>query len=539
MCVITKRRSKSYSLKGVADSDLTRLTSDVDATNDVSLVTLSNGGAPIKFPNEQPLDLSKLEDKVRSFRKNDDLVQAEFQRLSEFNCNLSTSHGSLSQNTIKNRYVNILPYDRTRVILDKKQGGDYINANYIQGYSHDKEYIACQGPLPHTIVDFWRMVWECGSEIIVMVTNPVENGNVKCEVYWPSVNNSSQYGNVSVTTISETIQPSLTVRCFRIASASISDKGDPEVVSRECTQYHFTTWPDMGVPNSPVTMLRFVQSVRDSITDNAKPVIIHCSAGVGRTGTFIALDVLLQRMQTHSDVNVNHLIYQMRSQRPSMVQTPAQYYFIFLCINYEYLYGETSFTKDTLSEHLERLQEAFPCTEDSRMDKEYEGALDIIIPGSLDIEIALSNEDKNRPGAGIPMDLNRVCLRDPLCSGDDYINASFIGCFGRKAEYIITQHPLKNTIEDFWKMILERHINSVVIIGAVSEQDEYWPGEEEFNFDGICVTLVDKYSEGYIEICSFEVEYEETEDYQKVTIFQLTSWPTKDDVPSETKSTLQ
>jgi hypothetical protein len=109
MCVITKRRSKSYSLKGVADSDLTRLTSDVDATNDVSLVTLSNGGAPIKFPNEQPLDLSKLEDKVRSFRKNDDLVQAEFQRLSEFNCNLSTSHGSLSQNTIKNRYVNILP----------------------------------------------------------------------------------------------------------------------------------------------------------------------------------------------------------------------------------------------------------------------------------------------------------------------------------------------------------------------------------------------------------------------------------------------
>jgi protein tyrosine phosphatase len=229
----------------------------------------------------------------------------------------------------------------------------------------------------------------------------------------------------------------------------------------------------------------------------------------------------------------------MRSQRPSMVQTPAQYYFIFLCINYEYLYGETSFTKDTLSEHLERLQEAFPCTEDSRMDKEYEGALDIIIPGSLDIEIALSNEDKNRPGAGITMDLNRVCLRDPLCSGDDYINASFIGCFGRKAEYIITQHPLKNTIEDFWKMILERHINSVVIIGAVSEQDEYWPGEEEFNFDGICVTLVDKYSEGYIEICSFEVEYEETEDYQKVTIFQLTSWPTKDDVPSETKSILQ
>ncbi|XP_074482061.1 receptor-type tyrosine-protein phosphatase O isoform X2 [Sebastes fasciatus] len=252
----------------------------------------------------------------------------QFEELKSVGLDLSHDAADLPVNRPKNRYTNILPYDFSRVKLismHNDEGSDYINANYIPGYKNTKEYIATQGPLPETRNDFWKMVLQEKCPIIVMLTQCNERRRVKCDHYWPFTDEPVMYGEISLEMLSETESPEWTIRKFRLGYAD---------ESQDVLHLNYTSWPDHGVPtvNAIESILQFVHIVRQQANRTKDPVIVHCSAGVGRTGTFIALDRLMQHIREHEFADILGMVSEMRSHRLCMVQTEEQYVFIHQCV---------------------------------------------------------------------------------------------------------------------------------------------------------------------------------------------------------------
>uniref|UniRef100_A0A669R137 Receptor-type tyrosine-protein phosphatase eta n=1 Tax=Phasianus colchicus TaxID=9054 RepID=A0A669R137_PHACC len=234
----------------------------------------------------------------------------------------------IPENRGKNRYNNVLPYDISRVKLSNPSCAtdDYINANYMPGYSSKKAFIAAQGPLPNTIEDFWRMIWEKNIYSVVMLTKCVEQARTKCEQYWPD-KQSKSYGDIIVTMVSEVVLPEWTIRDFNVENADTLE-------SHTVRQFHFTSWPDHGVPETTDLLINFRHLVHEYSTQNPidSPILVHCSAGVGRTGTFIAIDRLIQQIEMENTADVYGVVYDLRMHRPLMVQTEDQYVFLNQCV---------------------------------------------------------------------------------------------------------------------------------------------------------------------------------------------------------------
>ncbi|XP_053718746.1 receptor-type tyrosine-protein phosphatase beta [Synchiropus splendidus] len=258
------------------------------------------------------------------------LLSEEFEDLKDVGRNQTMDVSRLPENRGKNRYNNILPYDSTRVklsYLEDDPCSDYINASYIPGHNYRREYIATQGPLPGTKDDFWRMVWEHGVHNVVMVTQCVEKGRVKCDQYWPADREPLYYGDLVLQMLSESVLPEWTIREFRITAERSS--GYPRVLRH----FHYTVWPDHGVPESTQSLIQFVRTVRDYVdrSPSTGATVVHCSAGVGRTGTFIALDRVLQQMDSKGTIDLYGCVFDLRLHRQHMVQTECQYSFLHQC----------------------------------------------------------------------------------------------------------------------------------------------------------------------------------------------------------------
>ncbi|XP_055365802.1 receptor-type tyrosine-protein phosphatase eta [Betta splendens] len=251
----------------------------------------------------------------------------EFEDLKPVGTNQSKAHALNLENKSKNRYNNVLPYDSSRVKLSIVHGNtedDYINANYMPGYNSRKEFIAAQGPLPVTVKDFWRMIWEKNVQTLVMLTRCNEQGRVKCDQYWSS--GTKHYENISVTTAAEIPLEDWTIRDFSIKNVKTAE-------TRLVRQFHFTAWPDHGVPETTELLISFRHLVREHMDQYSKhsPTVVHCSAGVGRTGTFIAIDRLLFQIERENSVDVFGIVHDLRMHRPLMVQTEDQYVFLNQC----------------------------------------------------------------------------------------------------------------------------------------------------------------------------------------------------------------
>ncbi|XP_058630355.1 receptor-type tyrosine-protein phosphatase O isoform X2 [Onychostoma macrolepis] len=276
-----------------------------------------------------PVQLSDFEAYIKDMSKDSAYkFSLQFEELKSVGLDLSHEAADLPVNRPKNRYTNILPYDFSRVkliSLHNDEGSDYINANYIPGYNSPHEFIATQGPLPETRNDFWKMVLQQKSHIIVMLTQCNERRRVKCDHYWPFTEEPVAYGEITVEMLSEIDSPEWTVRNFRLGYAD---------ETQDVLHFNYTSWPDHGVPtvNAIESILQFVQIVRQQVNRTKGPIVVHCSAGVGRTGTFIALDRLMQHIQEHEYVDILGLVSDMRSHRLSMVQTEEQYVFIHQCV---------------------------------------------------------------------------------------------------------------------------------------------------------------------------------------------------------------
>ncbi|XP_063403661.1 receptor-type tyrosine-protein phosphatase H-like [Mytilus trossulus] len=282
---------------------------------------------------KRPIVLSAIGDFLRKYHADDNrLFIGEYEDLKQLSPRHTTNSANLDENKPKNRYTNILPYDHSRVILapmvDEEDSSDYINANYIPGYIYGKEFIASQGPLPGTANDFWRMIWEQSVSIIVMLTKCSENNMDKCEHYWPHDANEPKCYNdlmVNVTSVSNMGQYDI-----HVMDVCLGDE------KRVVKHFHFLEWPDFSAKVETTTLIEFITTVRQHITPDIKgPTVTHCSAGVGRTGTFITVDYLMQFVQEHdlsSQVDIFDWVIQMRDHRTTMVQTWAQYAFIHDCL---------------------------------------------------------------------------------------------------------------------------------------------------------------------------------------------------------------
>uniref|UniRef100_A0A8C6EDS4 protein-tyrosine-phosphatase n=1 Tax=Moschus moschiferus TaxID=68415 RepID=A0A8C6EDS4_MOSMO len=254
----------------------------------------------------------------------------EFQQLALEERGQPQTVASAPENSAKNRYRNVLPYDWSRVPLPAllgQPGSEYINASFIPGLWSPREFIAAQGPLPQTVGDFWRLVWEQQSHTLVMLTNCVESGRVKCEHYWPLDAQPCTHGHLQVTLVGEEVTENWAVRNLKLRHVQ-------QQKTLPVRQFHYMTWPDHGVPHSPDPLLAFWRMLRQWLdqTVGGGPPIVHCSAGVGRTGTLIALDVLLRQLECEGLMRPFGYVKKMRESRPLMVQTEAQYVFLHQCI---------------------------------------------------------------------------------------------------------------------------------------------------------------------------------------------------------------
>ncbi|XP_065178727.1 mucin-19-like [Sycon ciliatum] len=272
----------------------------------------------------KPIDVKDMRIETKTRSANDDLLFAEeFEVIKTIGANQPANASRLEVNKPKNRYTNILAYDHSRVALaPRSTDSDYVNANFVHGHQKRNAYIACQGPLPNTAVDFWQLIWENKCPVIVMVTQLVERARAKCHMYWPtSLQAPIEMGDLTVTMLEE----DTSCADWHVRKLVISDGTRKHVVKH----FAFQAWPDHGVPSTSDVLVRFIFTVRQNTpSDTSAPLCVHCSAGVGRTGTYICMDTALYQL-VQNRIDIFGIVCAMRTQRNLMVQTEAQYVFLY------------------------------------------------------------------------------------------------------------------------------------------------------------------------------------------------------------------
>uniref|UniRef100_A0AAX7UMH8 protein-tyrosine-phosphatase n=1 Tax=Astatotilapia calliptera TaxID=8154 RepID=A0AAX7UMH8_ASTCA len=445
------------------------------------------------------------------------------------------------ENRNKNRYGNIIAYDHTRVrlqLLDGDPHSDYINANYIDGYHRPRHYIATQGPMQETVRDFWRMVWQENSASIVMVTNLVEVGRVKCVRYWPD--ETEVYGDIKVTLIETEPLAEYVIRTF-----TVQKKGHHEI--RELRQFHFTSWPDHGVPCYATGLLGFIRQVKFLNPPDAGPIVVHCSAGAGRTGCFIAVDIMLDMAENEGVVDIFNCIRELRSQRVNMVQTEEQYVFVHDAILEACLCGNTAIPVCEFRAIYYNISRLDPQTNSSQIKDEFQ-TLNIVTPRvrpeDCSVGLLPRNHDKNRSMDVLPADRCLPFLISVDGESSNYINAALMDSHKQPAAFIVTQHPLPNTMGDFWRLVFDYNCSSIVMLNEMDAAQlcmQYWPEKNSCCYGPIQVEFISADIDEDIinrifRICNMA---RPQDGYRLVQHFQFIGWPAYRDTPLSKRSILQ
>nr|CAB3265292.1 receptor-type tyrosine-protein phosphatase epsilon [Phallusia mammillata] len=440
------------------------------------------------------IPVNQLQSVYKCFSNNvEETFQAQFLSIKEKSEKLSIDidTGIRPDHRVRNRYKNIVPYDYNRVKLQTlEDDSDYVNASFINGFRCENKYIATQGPLDATLGEFWQMIWEQNCSTIVMLANLYEKNKKKCSQYWPDGQEVAKFGKFSVQMNMEENYGSYVVRSMTLTM----DESNCVSASRSVTQYHFTTWPDHGVPATTTGLMRFCSAIEAGSQDVNVPIVVHCSAGVGRTGTYIGLDILKNQIKVENQIDVFETVFNMRKQRIDMVQTLDQYILLHTLLYEICLFGETDFPSEeatSRAQDLERLEAEFGLLEHSEP-----------INASQDAAFSEENSVFNRDPEVLPYDRTLVRL---LSNGDDdssdyanfgYINASVIQEYNCIDTTIVTQGPMATTQCAFWRLILDRSVTAVIMLTDVDENscDEYWIDEldTQLNIGHVTVTMTAK-----------------------------------------------
>uniref|UniRef100_A0A665WZ46 protein-tyrosine-phosphatase n=1 Tax=Echeneis naucrates TaxID=173247 RepID=A0A665WZ46_ECHNA len=474
--------------------------------------------------NHPPVPISELSEHTELLKANDNLKLSQEYESIDPGQQFTWEHSNLEVNKPKNRYANVIAYDHSRVILAPIEGSDYINANYIDGYRKQNAYIATQGPLPETFGDFWRMVWEQRAATVVMMTRLEEKSRIKCDQYWPS-RGTETYGMTQVTLLDTIELATFCVRTFSLHKNGSSEK-------REVRQFQFTAWPDHGVPEYPTPFLAFLRRVKTCNPPDAGPIIAHCSAGVGRTGCFIVIDAMLERIKHEKTVDIYGHVTLMRSQRNYMVQTEDQYSFIHDALLEAVACGNTEVAARSLYSYIQKLAQVESGEHVTGMELEFKRLANSKAHTSRFISANLPcNKFKNRLVNIMPYETTRVCLQ-PIrgLEGSDYINASFIDGYRQQKAYIATQGPLAETTEDFWRMLWENNSTIVVMLTKLREMGrekchQYWPAERSARYQYFVVDPMAEYNMPQYILREFKVTDARDGQSRTVRQFQFTDWP--------------
>lgn len=374
-------------------------------------------------------------------------------------------YGKLPQNKPKNRYGNLIAYDETRVILKKLPDddySDYINANYITGYKQKKHYIATQGPKPSTVIDFWRMIWQENVLIICMLSNVIENGKKKCEQYWPDIGKKKKYGDVIVLNAKHNVFADY---CFRTFQVTCGEE------TRKIEQLHYTAWPDHGVPLYTHSIVTYLKKLLATPPGNG-PVVVHCSAGVGRTGTIILCDICLHRAAAEGLVDVFAETASIRNERANMVDNKQQYLLAHLALVECLLSIPTTLPcNDLLPARIKELKKQL-IVQQQRLQNiawQDEALRQFTSPPSL----SEKNRAKNRFPELISDKVSRIYLkRYPTSDEDsDYLSAVYVDGVKLQNQYLATQLPMPSTVNDFWRMIAEFKVELILMLQPPDLQD--------------------------------------------------------------------
>ncbi|XP_073201476.1 receptor-type tyrosine-protein phosphatase delta isoform X26 [Lepidochelys kempii] len=474
-----------------------------------------------------PIPILELADHIERLKANDNLKFSQEYESIDPGQQFTWEHSNLEVNKPKNRYANVIAYDHSRVLLSAIEGipgSDYVNANYIDGYRKQNAYIATQGALPETFGDFWRMMWEQRGATVVMMTKLEERSRVKCDQYWPS-RGTETYGLIQVTLLDTVELATYCVRTFALYKNGSSEK-------REVRQFQFTAWPDHGVPEHPTPFLAFLRRVKTCNPPDAGPMVVHCSAGVGRTGCFIVIDAMLERIKHEKTVDIYGHVTLMRAQRNYMVQTEDQYIFIHDALLEAVTCGNTEVPARNLYAYIQKLTQIETGENVTGMELEFKRLASSKAHTSRFISANLPcNKFKNRLVNIMPYESTRVCLQ-PIrgVEGSDYINASFIDGYRQQKAYIATQGPLAETTEDFWRMLWEHNSTIVVMLTKLREMGrekchQYWPAERSARYQYFVVDPMAEYNMPQYILREFKVTDARDGQSRTVRQFQFTDWP--------------
>jgi netrin-G3 ligand len=472
-----------------------------------------------------PVSVKDFPGHVRHLHADDDYRFSEEYKNVEPEHSPTTEAFSNPVNATKNRYGNITAYDHSRVRLTPVEGvagSDYINANFLDGYKMPSAYIATQGTVPDSISDFWRMVWEYNAPTIIMLTNLEERGRVKCHKYWPSKTDS--YGDIRVTLQDEVVLTEYTVRTYSVIKSGHREE-------RIIKQYHYTSWPDFGVPSHPTPLLTFVRRVSANHPTDKGPMVVHCSAGVGRSGTFITVHSQLKRIAAEGNIDIYGFVRAMRYRRCLMVQTEAQYIFIHDALLEAVECGVTEIQARDLPSHYKKLQTTDESTGKTLLELELQRLNASIHKKPQQSEgTKPANRGKNRFADILPYDTTRCRLSSVIgVAGSDYINANFINGYTMKNAFIATQGPLPDTIADFWRMVWEYKCHTVIMLTKEKESGrvrchKYWPDGNDMYGQLQVVQLTET---PYSEYVLREFKLIDTKDKSSLPVkhFQFLGWP--------------
>ncbi|XP_045516288.1 tyrosine-protein phosphatase Lar isoform X6 [Pieris brassicae] len=471
-----------------------------------------------------PIPISELSEHIDRLKTNDNLKFSQEYESIEPGQQFTWDHSNMEVNKPKNRYANVIAYDHSRVILqpiDGILGSDYINANYCDGYRKHNAYVATQGPLQETFADFWRMCWELRTSTIVMMTKLEERTRIKCDQYWPS-RGSESYGMMTVTIAEVQELATYCIRTFQVTRNGGAER-------REVKQLQFTAWPDHGVPDHPAPFLQFLRRVRALNPPDAGPLVVHCSAGVGRTGCFIVIDSMLERARHERTVDIYGHVTCLRAQRNYMVQTEDQYIFIHDALLEAVICGDTEVPARNLHSHIQKLMRIDSIENITGMELEFKKLANMKADSSRFVSASLPcNKHKNRLVHILPYESTRVCLtpRD----GSDYINASFVDGYRYRAAYIATQGPLPDTTDDFWRMLWEHNSTIIVMLTKLKEMGrekchQYWPSDRSVRYQCFVVDPIAEYNMPQYILREFKVTDARDGASRTVRQFQFTDWP--------------
>ncbi|XP_062509110.1 receptor-type tyrosine-protein phosphatase S-like [Corticium candelabrum] len=461
---------------------------------------------------------------------------AEFKTITDVSHDFPAEDALANQSL--NRYKNILTYDQFRVVLPTVSGmtncdGNYIAAAYVDGYRISKKYIASQGPQQHTVADTWRMIWAENVPTVVMLTHLVEKAKIKCHQYWPQkVGDVVNYCGLTVNYLETDSFADYEIRKFNMTVGE---------TTKTVTQYHFTAWPDHGVPKFATPLLSFIRRLNHEHPNDRGPMVVHCSAGVGRTGTFIVIDTMMEKLEDNEPIDIYSCVVSLRTRRQDMVQTEGQYSFIHDAILEASVCGQTGILAHNLRTAIAKLSKKDVKLGKTGFEKQF-NLLQTTGPQLVKQLCKAGSQravvKKNRYQDIIPLDVQRVILRLEEAEedstyvntqpGTDYINASHLDGHRRRNAFIITQGPLENTVTDFWKMMWEQNSVSVVMLSCLEENGQqmshqYWPSSGSAQYGPYTVQLARELPQGSYIIRKMNLS--KASESKIITQFQYLEWP--------------